>query len=74
MVPEALSKNKPKPMKKADREADLKSGMSAEQRRLNPMAAEESKGGGGGMTAEQRRVNPMAAAGGSYEGGGKQLA
>ena len=39
--------------------------MSAEQRRLNPMADEESKGGGaGGLTAEQRRLNPMAGGGG----------
>ena len=57
MAPEAISKSKAKPKTKAERENDVKSGMSAEQKRLNPMAAEESKG----LTAEQRRLNPLAA-------------
>lgn len=63
-APEAMSKQKSKARTRADRENDIKGGMSAEQRRLNPMAAEESKAGSGGMTAEQRRLNPMAAANG----------
>ena len=65
-APEALSVKRPPPKTKKERQGDCNAKMSAEQRRLNPMAAgeaEESKGGASkkpALTAEQRRLNPMA--------------
>ena len=70
--PESLTVTRAKPKTKKERRGDCssKTTLTAEQKRLNPMAGmedeEEKKGGGGApkMTAEQRRLNPMAAAGG----------
>lgn len=51
MAPESISKKKDMPKNKAARDKDISvKGMSAEERRLNPMAGEESKGDG--LTAE----------------------
>lgn len=51
MAPEAFSKKKEMPRNKAARNAEIGDKvMSAEERRLNPMGAEESKGDG--LTAE----------------------
>ena len=67
--PESLTVTRAKPKTKKERRGDCssKSTLTAEQRRLNPMAGmddEEEKKGAPAMTAEQRRLNPMAAAGG----------
>ena len=51
---------------KADRKGDCNAkGMSAEQMRLNPMAAMEAEESKKPMTAEQRRLMGMDAKGGS---------